>query len=204
MRYNMNFLITYKDILALFIQFLGVLATFAAVCVSLHLARKQTKLILKVSVDIRRITGVEGHYYLVHESVPSSGDEVLCFYIKNLGTATLTLQENSFFVDFNIPTKVMNCIALDAKWTSYPKKIASNEDLCIAVSDYNAFIKDIAKDKDLIQKLQKIHPFITTGAGKRIYAHMDNRTKKQIMHDVQTAAKEFEAISQGTANLNNR
>lgn len=200
----MNFLITYKDILALFIQFLGVLATFAAVCVSLHLARKQTKLILKVSVDIRRITGVEGHYYLVHESVPSSGDEVLCFYIKNLGTATLTLQENSFFVDFNIPTKVMNCIALDAKWTSYPKKIASNEDLCIAVSDYNAFIKDIAKDKDLIQKLQKIHPFITTGAGKRIYAHMDNRTKKQIMHDVQTAAKEFEAISQGTANLNNR
>lgn len=200
----MNFLITCKDILALFIQFLGVLATFAAVCVSLHLARKQTKLILKVSVDIRRITGVEGHYYLVHESVPSSGDEVLCFYIKNLGTATLTLQENSFFVDFNIPTKVMNCIALDAKWTSYPKKIASNEDLCIAVSDYNAFIKDIAKDKDLIQKLQKIHPFITTGAGKRIYAHMDNRTKKQIMHDVQTAAKEFEAISQGTANLNNR
>lgn len=200
----MNFLITYKDILALFIQFLGVLATFAAVCVSLHLARKQTKLILKVSVDIRRITGGEGHYYLVHESVPSSGDEVLCFYIKNLGTATLTLQENSFFVDFNIPTKVMNCIALDAKWTSYPKKIASNEDLCIAVSDYNAFIKDIAKDKDLIQKLQKIHPFITTGAGKHIYAHMDNRTKKQIMHDVQTAAKEFEAISQGTANLNNR
>lgn len=170
----------------------------------MHLARKQTKLILKVSVDIRRITGGEGHYYLVHESVPSSGDEVLCFYIKNLGTATLTLQENSFFVDFNIPTKVMNCIALDAKWTSYPKKIASNEDLCIAVSDYNAFIKDIAKDKDLIQKLQKIHPFITTGAGKRIYAHMDSRTKKQIMHDVQTAAKEFEAISQGTANLNNR
>lgn len=200
----MNFLITYKDILALFIQFLGVLATFAAVCVSLHLARKQTKLILKVSVDIWRITGGEGHYYLVHESVPSSGDEVLCFYIKNLGTATLTLQENSFFVDFNIPTKVMNCIALDAKWTNYPKKIASNEDQCIAVSDYNAFIKDIAKNKDLIQNLQKIRPFITSGAGCRIYARMDKRTKKRIMHDVQTAAKEFEAISQGTANLNNR
>ena len=98
----------------------------------------------------------------------------------------------------------MNCIALDAKWTSYPKKVASNEDLCIAISHYDTFIKNIAKDKDLIQNLQKIRPFITTGAGKRIYAHMDSRTKKQIMHDVQTAAKEFEAISQGTANLNNR
>lgn len=98
----------------------------------------------------------------------------------------------------------MNCIALDAKWTNYPKKIASNEDQCIAVSDYNAFIKDIAKNKDLIQNLQKIRPFITSGAGCRIYARMDKRTKKRIMHDVQTAAKEFEAISQGTANLNNR
>lgn len=71
----------------------------------------------------------------------------------------------------------MNCIALDAKWTSYPKKVASNEDQCIAVSDYNAFIKDIAKNKDLIQNLKKIRPFITSGAGCRIYARMDKRTK---------------------------
>ena len=200
----MNFLMNYKDVLALFIQSLGVLATFIAVCVSLHLARKQTKLILKVSVDIRRITGVEGHYYLVHESVPSSGDEVLCFYIKNLGTATLTLQGTSFFVDFNIPTKVMNCIALDAKWTSYPKKVASNEDLCIAISYYDTFIKNIAKDKDLIQNLQKIRPFITSGAGCRIYARMDKRTKKRIIHDILSAAKEYETADHSTSNLNHR
>ena len=200
----MNFLIAYKDVLALFIQSLGVLATFGAVCVSLYLARKQTKLILKVSVDIRKITGSEGHYYLVHESIPATGEKVLCFYIRNLGTATLTLQETSFFVDFNIPTKALTCAALDAKWTSYPKKIASNEDLCIAVSDYNALIKDIAKDKDFIQKLQKIRPFITTGAGKRIYAHMDNHTKKRIIQDIKSVAKEHETGNQNTNSLNNR
>ena len=200
----MNFLITYKDILALFIQFLGVLATFAAVCVSLHLARKQTKLILKVSVDIRRITGGEGHYYLVHESIPATGKKVLCFYIRNLGTATLTLQETSFFVDFNIPTKALTCAALDAKWTSYPKKVASNEDLCIAISYYDTFIKNIAKDKDLIQNLQKIRPFITSGAGCRIYARMDKRTKKRIIHDILSAAKEYETADHSTSNLHHR
>lgn len=200
----MNFLMTYKDVLALFIQSLGVLATFAAVCISLYLARKQTKLILKVSVDIRKITGKDGHFYLVHESIPATGKKVLCFYIRNLGTATLTLQETSFFVDFNIPKKALTCTALDAKWTSYPKKIASNEDQCIAVSDYNAFIKDIAKNKDFVQKLQKMRPFIITGAGRRIYAHMDNLTKKQIIQDVKDAAKEYETADHSTSNLNHR
>lgn len=182
---DIHMTISYKELIELIIQALGVMATFSAVLTSLYFSQRQHRVDLHIVVDIRKIAGQGKHLYLVAESLKGNGERILCFFIRNKGVVAHKLQSTDFYFDFGIPHKMINNIALDSDWMRYPRELSGMECTCVAISNYKEFLQHIAEDVEIRNNLNKMRAFIVTGSGKRIYAKIHKSLKKKIMLDVQ-------------------